>query len=215
GTHAARSGQLGIVKLLGESSIGAGTRRVEGLVGLDALRFLAHEHVLLSGLSESLKAPVDEIPDRVAALAQRLREAEKELDRLRAGAVLAAAGGLADAAADVNGIAVVAHEAPTGTGPDDARKLALDVRGRLEPARPAVVAIATRGDGRANLVVVVGSLAQQRGVKAGALVRALTPLLGGGGGGKDDLATGGGTNPDGIADALAELPRLIAEGSGA
>jgi alanyl-tRNA synthetase len=213
GTHAQRSGQLGLVQLLGESSIGSGVRRVEALVGGDAYRFLAREHVLVAQLAEQFKAQPDEIPDRIAALVTRLRDTEKELERLKAGAVLAAAGSLADGATDVNGVAVVAHEAPAGTSVDDARKLALDVRGRLENAgRPAVVVVATRGDGKANVVVTAGAAAQGRGLKAGALVRDLAPMLGGGGGGKDELAIAGGTNADGVPSALAAVPRLVAQG---
>ncbi|HWL36469.1 MAG TPA: alanine--tRNA ligase [Frankiaceae bacterium] len=209
GTHAARSGQLGLVKLLGEASIGAGVRRVEGLVGLDAFRFLAKEHVLVSQLAEQFKAQPEEIPDRIAALTARLRDAEKELERLKAGAVLAASGGLADQATDVDGVAVVATEAPQGTSVDDARKLALDIRGRIEPKRPAVVVVAVRGDGKANVVVTVGQTAQQRGLKAGALVRELAPVLGGGGGGKDELAIAGGSRAEGVPDALAMVTRLV------
>jgi alanyl-tRNA synthetase len=213
GTHAARSGQLGLVKLLGEASIGAGVRRVEALVGIDAFRFLAKEHVLVSQLAEQFKAQPEEIPERIAALTARLRDAEKELERLKAGAVLAAAGGLAQGATDVGGVAVVAHEAPQGTSVDDARKLAVDIRGRLEPKRPAVVVVAVRGEGKANIVVTCGAGAQARGLKAGALVRELAPLLGGGGGGKDELAIAGGSNAAGVPDALAAVPRLVAQAS--
>jgi alanyl-tRNA synthetase len=211
GTHAARSGQLGLVKLLGEASIGAGVRRVEALVGIDAFRFLAREHVLVSQLAEQLKAPAEEIPDRIAALAARLRDVEKELEKLKAGAVLEAAPALAAGAADVKGVAVVAHEVPPGVSVDDARKLAVDVRSRIEPARPAVVVVAVRGDGKANLVVTCGPSAQARGLKAGQLIRTLAPLLGGGGGGKDELAIAGGSRPDGVPDALALVPGLVAE----
>jgi alanyl-tRNA synthetase len=210
GTHAARSGQLGLVKLLGEASIGAGVRRVEALVGLDAFRFLAKEHVLVSQLAEQFKAQPEEIPDRIAALVTRLRDTEKELERLKAGAVLAAAGGLAEKATDVNGVAVVAHEAPPGTSVDDARKLALDVRGRLEPQRAAVVVIAVRNDGKANLVVTAGPSAQQRGLKSGALIRDLAAVLGGGGGGKDELAIAGGSRAEGVPEAIALVPKLVA-----
>ncbi len=211
GTHAARSGQLGLVKILGESSIGAGVRRVEGLVGIDAFRFLAKEHLLVSGLAELLKAQPEEIPDRVAALIDKLRDTEKELDRLRAGAVLQAAGAVADSAVDVGGVALATYEVPTGTSIDDARKLALDVRGRLEPGRPAVVVIAVPGEGKAQVLVAVGAGAQARGLQAGALVRSLAPVLGGGGGGSPDVAVGGGTRVAGIPEALALAPALVAQ----
>ena len=94
GTHAQRSGQLGMVKLLSEASIGSGVRRVEGLVGLDAYSYLAREHVLLAQLASSFKVPAEEVPDRVAATVARLREVEKELATLRAGAVLQQAAGV-------------------------------------------------------------------------------------------------------------------------
>ena len=79
GTHAHRTGQLGVIKLLHESSIGAGVRRIEALVGIDAYRFLAREHTLVALLTEQLKVPADELPERVSGIVQRLREAEKEI----------------------------------------------------------------------------------------------------------------------------------------
>jgi alanyl-tRNA synthetase len=211
GTHALRSGQLGVVKIMSEASIGAGVRRVDALVGLDAFRFLAREHVLLSQLGEALKAKPEEVPERIAALTQRLREAEKELERLKAGAVLQAAAGLAEGAADVGGVAVVAHEVPGGPSVDDLRRLAVDVRARLEPARPAVVVVGARGDDKAQLVVATGAGARERGLRAGQLVGALAPLVGGRGGGKDDLAVGGGGQPAGLAAALAKVTDLVAQ----
>src|SRR4051812_12228078 len=98
GTHAGRSGQLGVIKLLGESSIGSGVRRVEALVGADAYQFLAREHVLVSQLSETLKVRPEELPERVGDIVERLRAAEKEIEKHRIDQVLAAAGAMAAAA---------------------------------------------------------------------------------------------------------------------
>ena len=88
GTHASRSGQLGVVKFLSEASIGAGVRRVEALVGADAYRFLAREHLLVSQLTDALKARPEELPDRVEALVERLqgRRAGDRPDACRPGA---------------------------------------------------------------------------------------------------------------------------------
>ena len=135
GTHAGRSGQLGVIKLLGESSIGSGVRRVEALVGGDAYRFLAREHVLVAQLSEVLKVRAEELPERVNDIVERLRTAEKEIERVRVQQVLAAAGTLAGNAKDVYGVAFVGHRAD-GAGAGDVRKLALDIRGRLPQGRP-------------------------------------------------------------------------------
>ncbi|MCW2605911.1 MAG: alanyl-tRNA synthetase, partial [Frankiales bacterium] len=145
GTHAARSGQLGVVKLLSEASIGSGVRRVEGLVGLDAYSYLAKEHVLLSQLASSFKVPSAELPDRVAGVVAKLREVEKELAQLKAGQVLQRAGEFAAAAVDLGGVAYVGVEAPAGTPGDLVRSLALDIRGRLAD-RPCAVVVVAGGD---------------------------------------------------------------------
>ena len=192
GTHVARSGQLGLVKILGESSIGSGVRRVEALVGTDAFRFLATESVLVSQLSEQLKAPREELPERVAALVTRVRDAERELGRLRSAQLLGEAAELTRGAEDIGGAAFVAHRVPDGTTADGIRKLTLDIRGRLPADRPAVVMVAGVPADRPTVVVAVSDRARERGLTAGSLVREAAGRLGGGGGGRDDVAQGGG-----------------------
>ena len=192
GTHVAHSGQLGLIKILGESSIGTGVRRVEALVGTDAFRYLARESVLVSQLTEQLKTRREDLPDRIATLVSRLREAERDLDRVRSAQVLGAAAELAAAAEDVGPVALVAHQVPDGTAADDIRKLALDVRGRFPQQRPAVVMIAGVPADRPAIVVAVNEPARALGLAAGALVRSAAQALGGGGGGRDDIAQGGG-----------------------
>jgi alanyl-tRNA synthetase len=199
GTHAARSGQLGMVKLLSESSIGSGVRRVEGLVGLDAYSFLAREHLLLSQLAGTFKVPSEEVPDRVAAVLDRLREVEKELSGLKSGAVLQQAAQLAAGAKDVGGLQYVGVEAPAGTAGDLLRGLALDIRGRL--TGPGAVLVAAGGD-RVSLVAAVNDGGRERGLSAHELLREAAGAVGGKGGGKDDVAQGGGTDPAGIPRAL-------------
>ena len=211
GTHARRSGQLGLVKILGEASIGAGVRRVEALVGVDAYQFLAREHVLVAQLIEALKVPREELPDRVAALTARLREVEKDLERVRSAQVLEAAGSLAANPTDVYGVAVVAHRAPDGTEADDLRRLVLDVRGRLPADRPGVVAGITVANERPVIVVAVNDRGREWGVRAGELVRAAAGVLGGGGGGKDDVAQGGGTDPSKVDEALARVQHEVGQ----
>ena len=106
GTHAGSSGKLGVIKLLGESSIGSGVRRVEALVGSDAYQFLAREHVLVAQLSEALKVRPEQLPERVNDIVERLRTAEKEIDKVRLQQLLAAGGDLAASAEDVSGVAL-------------------------------------------------------------------------------------------------------------
>jgi alanyl-tRNA synthetase len=212
GTHVARSSVIGMVKLLGEASIGSGVRRVEALVGLDAFRYLAREHVLVQALSTEFKTPPDELPERINGVLDRLKSAERELGRLRVAQVLASAGALAAAAADVNGVQLVAAEAPAGIGGNDLRSLALDVRGRLRTADPAVVLLASAAEGGGvAFVAAVNAAGQAVGLSAGALVqKTFAPVVGARGGGKGDLAQGAGGDATKLADALAAVRAAIA-----
>jgi len=210
GTHAGRSGQLGVVKLLGESSIGSGVRRVEALVGADAYRFLAREHVLVAQLSEALKARPEELPERVNDIVERLRAAEKEIERIRVQQLLTAGGRLAEQARDVYGVTFVGYRAD-GANAGDVRKLALDVRGRLPGDRPAVVAVAGSGGGKPSLVVAVNDAGREWGLSAGELVRVGATEIGGSGGGKDDVAQGGGADVARIDAALQRIEHAVGE----
>jgi len=213
GTHVERSGQLGVVTLLGEASIGAGVRRVEALVGVDAYAHLAREHVLLAGVTDVLKVRPDEAPERVEALVTRLREAEKDLQRLQAEKVLQAGPQLASQAADLAGTRFVgAHVGEVGG--DDVRSLVLDVRSRLGE-QPVVVALTAVAKGRPLVVVATNDAARAAGVSAGALVKTAAGVLGGGGGGKPDLAQGGGTDPGKVTEALEAVRRDVAAAVGA
>jgi alanyl-tRNA synthetase len=210
GTHVERSAMIGMVKLLGEASIGSGVRRVEGLVGLDAFRYLAREHLLVHQLSEEFKAQPDELPERIGSVLDRLKTAERELGQLRAAAVLSSAGSLAAAAEDVAGVQFVAGEAPAGVGGNDLRSLALDVRGRLRAGDPAVVLLASAVDGGGvTFAAVVNDAGQTAGLAAGEIVRSFAPVLGARGGGKADVAQGAGGDAAKLSDAFAAVKELL------
>jgi alanyl-tRNA synthetase len=204
GTHAGRSGQLGVIKLLGESSIGSGVRRVEALVGTDAYQFLAREHVLVAQLSEALKVRPEQLPERVNDLVERLRNAEKEIEKVRVAQLLAAAGELASNPTDVYGVRFVGHRVD-GANAGDVRKLALDIRGRMPASVPGVVAIIGSTGGKPAVVVAVNDEARSWGVSANALVKVAAAALGGSGGGKDDVAQGGGADVANIDQALRDV----------
>lgn len=208
GTHALRSGQLGVVKLLGESSIGSGVRRVEALVGTDAYRFLAREHLLVAQLSEALKVRPEQLPERVDDLLDRLRNAEKEIEKVRLQQLLAGAAELAAQAEDVAGLSFVG-QVVDGAGGGDARTLALDVRSRLAVDRPGAVVIIGVQDGKPSVVAAVNDRGRESGVSANALVRAAAGVLGGKGGGKDDVAQGGGSDASRAGEALESVRREL------
>ena len=207
GTHVARSGQLGVVKLLSEASIGAGVRRVEALVGVDAYKFLAREHILLNSLTEIIKgARVEELPERINGLINSMKEIEKELGALRSAQALAQVGEIAQSAIVINGTTVITALLGDGIAGDDLRKIALELRAK---AANSVVALISVNDSKPVLVVAASDDARAGGIKAGALVKVGSTVLGGGGGGKDDFAQGGGTDAAKSLDALAAISNAL------
>ena len=207
GTHVHNSAQIGPVTILGESSVGSGVRRVEAYVGLDSFRYLAKERALMAGLASSLKVPSEDVPARVATLVERLKVAERELDRARLANARAAAADAAAGAEQVGRVRVVAQRM-TGVSAADLRSLVGDVKGKLG-SEPGVVALVGEGEGDAvPFVVAVNPAAQDLGLSAGDLVKVLGGPLNGRGGGKADLAQGSGT---GAANVDAALSALLAE----
>lgn len=209
GTHAQSSGQIGLVSLLGESSIGSGVRRVEALVGTDAYKFLAREHALVNQITDALKVQPQDVVERVHSLVAQLKEADKELAKVRTAALLAKSSALAAAGHDVFGVRFVGHDAGEVASGDDIRSLVLDIRGKLGDGTPTVVAVAGQAKGRPVVVIATNDEARTWGVRAGDLVKVAAGVLGGGGGGKPDLAQGGGQDVTKIADALNSVEHKV------
>ena len=207
GTHVSRSGQLGVIKLLSESSIGAGVRRVEALVGVDAYKFLAREHILLNSLTDLIKGSrTEELPERISDLLNKMKDIEKELATVRSAQALSQVGDLAKTAKIINGISYVSSVMADGVSGDDLRKIALDLR---ERESKSVVALISSNEGKPVLVVATSEEARAHGVKAGALVKIGSTVLGGGGGGKDDFAQGGGTDASKSLEALTAISNAL------
>ncbi len=207
GTHVSRSGQLGVIKLLSESSIGAGVRRVEALVGIDAYKFLAREHVLLNSLTDLIKGSrAEDLPERISDLLTKMKEIEKELAAVRSAAAMSDLSSLAAKAKVVNGTSLIALKIADGIVVDDLRKIALDLRNRNADSVVALISVA---DGKPVLVCAVSDAARDKGIKAGALVKIGSTVLGGGGGGKDDFAQGGGTSAAEITNALTAIEKAL------
>ena len=205
GTHVESSAQIGPVTILGESSVGSGVRRVEAYVGLDSFRHLAKERALMAGLASTLKVPSEEVPARVANLVERLRAAEKELDKMRLANARAAAANAAAGAEQIGKVRVVAQRMAGGMSAADLRTLVGDIKGKLG-GDPAVVALIAEGENDSvPFVVAVNPAAQDLGLKANELVKQLGTAVNGRGGGKADLAQGSGKGAAGIDAALAAL----------
>ena len=208
GTHVSSTSEIGTLALLSEASVGSGNRRVEALVGMDAFQHFAAERTLVNQLTEMLKVPADQVPDRISSTLAKLKETERELERLRAEQLRAKAGELVHQAVDAAGVDVLAHNAGTVSGADDVRNLAMDLRGRFG-SRAAAVAVAAESKGRPLIVVATTEEARAEGVSAGDLVKQACGVLGGGGGGKPDIAQGGGQDASKITEALDALVSTV------
>jgi len=207
GTHVQSSAELGVVKLLSESSIGAGVRRVEALVGADAFSYLAREHTILNSLTEIIKgARPEELPERISDLLGKMKVIERELAALKSAQALASVKEIAKSSEAIGSLQVIVHQVAEGVSGDDLRVMALELRNR-DPR--AVVALLSVQDDRVVLVVAVSPQAISAGVKAGTLVKLGSALLGGGGGGKDDFAQGGGGDLMQVGSAIAGLKAAL------
>lgn len=212
GTHTPSTGHLGVVKFLSEGSVGAGVRRVEALVGADAYGFLAKEHILLSQISEALKARPEELMDRIDAIVNKLRDAEKELEKVRS-ANLRSQLGDAVLTSEVAGVALKRVVLPQGTSGNDVRNIAVEIKGQFAPGVAGIVVAFGEAEGRVSIVVAATDAAIAAGHSSGTLLGHLAPMLQGRGGGKPELAQGSGTDIAGIPAALAAVDGLIAAGA--
>ena len=214
GTHVSSSAEVGMINLIGESSVGSTNRRIESLVGIEAFRNFAVERSIVQQLTSGLKVPRFELVERVSDLATQLKNAEKKIAQLEAAKLTERVPSLLEGAETVAGLRVIIASLGVVGAADDVRGLAQQLRDRLS-AEAAVVVLAgevSAADGASKPVVIAATTASAReaGAKAGALAKLGAQVLGGGGGGKDDLAQGGGTDPAKINDALAEIRRSLA-----
>jgi alanyl-tRNA synthetase len=208
GTHVNSSAELGVVKLLSESSIGAGVRRVEALVGTDAYSFLAKEHIILNSLTQIVKGSrVEELPERISELISSLKSAEKELGEFKSAQAIASTHLLVDKFEIVGSIRLLATQVQSDLSHDDLRAMALNLRNQKDNS---VIALLSNQNERTTLVVAVSAAANVLGAKAGELVKIGSAILGGGGGGKDDYAQGGGTESANINEAIGKIRATVA-----
>ncbi len=209
GTHVAHSSQIGPVAILGEASVGSGVRRIEAYSGMDSFRYLSKERALMEGVASSLKAPSTDVPDRIAALTQKLKEAEKAIDDMRKAQLLAESAGLAAKADQLNGFEVITLTLSKGTSAGDLRTVATDVKNAFGEKAGVVVLAAEDGSGKVPFVAAATKAAVARGVKSGELVKTLGGYIDGRGGGKPDMAQGSGSNAEGLQAGFNAVRDLL------
>ncbi|MBW3562211.1 MAG: alanine--tRNA ligase [Actinobacteria bacterium] len=190
GTHVASGARVGGIVIVREESIGANQRRIEALTGHDAYAHGARERLIAEEVARMLDVRPDDVVDRVSDLVERLRDAEKELDQVRAAGLSHRAEEIADEAERQDGLAVVTRQVDV-PGADELRQLALEIRGHLRE-RGVVVLGTTSGDGKAQMVAVLTQDLADEGIQARDILHPAAQVLGGGAGGQGELAQAGG-----------------------
>jgi alanyl-tRNA synthetase len=205
GTHCARSGEVGLVKLVGERGIASGTRRVEAVTGEASLARFRRDHAIVRGLEEQLLVQADRLREEIARRLEAGRSLQREVETLRVAAERERLAGADGAPQDVGGVRLVARRVD-GLGPQEMRELADGLRQKLGSG---VVVLGRAEATKASLLVAVTPDLAHR-LPAGDLVRALGRIIGGGGGGRPDLAEAGGKDPARLDDALAAAAAEVA-----
>jgi alanyl-tRNA synthetase len=204
GTHVSRSSEVGLINLIGESSIGSTNRRVEALVGTSAFESFAAERALVAELTSSLKTPKEALPARIAELIEQLKGAERTIAQYQAAIARERVPELVAAATAIGTTTAVIASLGVVDSADALRQLVTDVRDRLG-ASSGVVALGAEIDGKAAVIVATNPEARTAGLSAGTLAKRAAAVLGGGGGGRDDVAQGGGADPKLIPEALNDI----------
>ena len=208
GTHVSRSSQIGLVSIIGEASVGSGSRRLEAFVGIEAIRALNAERALVARISEGLKLPKEQLEERIFANVEELKVAQKRLASMQSANLAelvpaAIANGL-----NVNGTLVVELQIGEVSDSNDLRTLAFNARERVSSENALIIVSATLAE-KPLIGVATTEASRNAGIKAGSLVRLAAAIIGGGGGGKDDFAQGGGTDISKIGEALDAIKAAI------
>ncbi|MEX2607887.1 MAG: alanine--tRNA ligase, partial [Kiritimatiellia bacterium] len=207
GTHVRHIGEIGQVRLISESSISAGVRRIEAVCGRAASRFTAKEHSLLTQVSAALSVKPNEAPERAGVLLKKVKDAEKAIQELQAEAAKNQAGDLSAQARDVEGVTLLAA-AMEGVGAQGLREAMDDLRVKLNPA---VIVLGGSADGKVFFAVSVADECQSKGAHAGKLIGPIANMCDGGGGGKADRAQAGGKDPSKLRQAVESAETLLRE----
>ena len=209
GTHVARSSEIGLINLIGESSIGSSNRRVEALVGTTAFREFAAERALVSELTATLKTPKELLPQRIGELLEQLKSAERAMAKVASAALTERVPALVGQAKSVGKLNAVIANVGQLDSIDGIRQLVTDVRDRLGTAA-SVVVLGAVVEGKAAVVAATNDAARVADAKAGNFAKIAAGILGGGGGGRDDMAQGGGPSVDKIDAALSAIAKELA-----
>ena len=205
GTHVSNTSHIGSFKIVSESGVAAGVRRIEALTGDNARAYYENEEKTLIEASKMLKTNPSDILEHIKKLQVELKAVKSENESLKSKEAQAALGDVTDQVKEVKGVKLLAV-ALKGVDMNGLRDLGDQMKTKLGEG---VVVLISEADGKVNLVTMATDGAMAKGAHAGNLVKAIAPKVGGGGGGRPNMAQAGGKNPAGIADAIAEAEKVL------
>ena len=208
GTHCANTNQIGIFKIISESAIGAGMRRIEAVVSKKAYEYLANRSELLDDIQAEVKSTKPEdIIDKVDSLEQELHDSQKQVEDLNLQINQSKANSIFNDVKQAGDLTIIAQEVDAG-GMNDLREFADTWK---SGQKSDVLVLGTASDGKANMIISLGDKALAKGLKAGDLIKQVAPIFGGGGGGRPNMAQAGGKNPEGLEKAIQTVVTMISE----
>ena len=206
GTHVANTGVITTFKILSESGIAAGVRRIEALTGDGVFDYYKNVEKELAEAAQAVKATPATLLDRLHHLTEELKAAQSEIESLKSKMAKDALGDVTDNIKEVKGTKLLAAKLE-GVDMNGLRELGDQMKEKLGEG---VIVLASVNDGKVNLLAMVTDGAQKNGAHAGNLIKGIAALVGGGGGGRPNMAQAGGKNPEGVADALAKAEEVLA-----
>ncbi|MBQ7679171.1 MAG: alanine--tRNA ligase [Butyrivibrio sp.] len=206
GTHVRNTSQIGDFKIVSESSVAAGIRRIEALTGDNARAYYAELERTMHEAAEMLKTTPSELTAQIRRLQEELKNTKSELESVKASQAKAALGDAASESKEIGGIKLIA-KALQGVDMNGLRDLGDELKSKLGEG---VVVLLSETGGKVSLMAMATDAAVAKGAHAGNLVKAIAPLVGGGGGGRPNMAQAGGKNPAGIPQAVAEVEKALA-----
>jgi alanyl-tRNA synthetase len=208
GTHVSRSSQVGLVSILGEASVGSGSRRLEALVGFEAFQALSAEALIVAKLHESLKVPKQDLAAKVLQTIDQLKQAEKKLAAITLEGLRSQVPVIIKSAKTVGKAEFLHYAITENVAVDQVREMATALSQTLE-GKASVIAVTATIDKKIVLIVATSTKAREIGISSGTLVKVASEILGGGGGGKDNIAQGGGPSTSKLGEAISAIEKEL------
>ncbi len=205
GTHVKHTGDIGFFKILSESGVAAGVRRIEAITGANVMAYYANMEAQFASACAVVKSQPADLASKLEHMNAEIKAMHSEIDALKSKAAKEAMGDVMDSVKEVNGVKLLATSVP-GVDMNGLRDLGDQLKAKLGEG---VIVLLSEADGKVNMVVMATDEAQKKGAHAGNLIKAIARKVGGGGGGRPNMAQAGGKNPAGIPDAIAEAVTIL------